>query len=172
MIPRATAAIAIVFAFLATQSCREKAPWPPVPAAIQFGEDACGACSMIIGDPTYAAQIVSRQGAVQIFDDIGCMLTKVTTSTDPAGVFVRAFDGSRWIRGDQAYVLTARDIASPMGYGFAAFATRPDAETAASTHPGGSVAELKTLLGSPPPSPAPRQGAGTSEMSLKGEVSE
>jgi hypothetical protein len=169
---RPAAMIAAIAALLATQSCKQSTAWPPEPDRVHFGDDACAACSMIIGDATYAAQIRSPHGATQVFDDIGCMLTKATASTDPAGIFVRAFDGSGWIRGDGAFVLRAKDIASPMGYGFVAFALQSDADAAAKSHPGSVVAELKNLLGGSSRLPARPHGAALPELSSKGEVSE
>jgi copper chaperone NosL len=165
----AKVAFAIIGALFATTGCRQRTAWPPEPAPVQFGEDVCGACSMINSDPTYAAQIRTAEGTVQVFDDIGCMLTKAGTNTDPVGVFVRSADGSRWLRGDSALVLKASGIASPMGYGFVAFADPSAAEAAARVQPGGVVFELRSLLGGPPPSA--HLGAGT-EISVKGEVRE
>jgi hypothetical protein len=169
---RPAATIAAIAALLATQSCKRSTAWPPEPDRIHFGEDACAACSMIIGDATYAAQIRSPNGATQVFDDIGCMLTKATASTDPAGIFVRAFDGTGWIRGDRAFVVHAKDIASPMGYGFVAFALQSDADAAAKSHPGSVVAELRSLFGSPSRLPTHLRGAGLPELSSKGELRE
>lgn len=165
---RGIAALAALAAAVAVQGCRKDTVWPPEPAPVHFGEDACAACSMIISDPNYAAQIRSPDGAVQVFDDIGCMLNKARATTDPVGVFVRAADDARWIRGDRAYVLKGRAIASPMGYGFLGFADRSDAEAAARAHPDGVVVALKSLLGGPTPLP----GADRPELSVKGEVSE
>jgi hypothetical protein len=168
---RPAAMLAVIATLLATQSCKRSTAWPPEPDRVHFGEDACAACSMIIGDATYAAQIRRPHGATQVFDDIGCMLSKATASTDPAGIFVRAFDGSRWIRGDGAFVVYAKDITSPMGYGFVAFALQSDADAAAKSHHG-SVAELRSLLGGSSRLPAPLPGAALPELSSKGELSE
>ena len=169
---RPAAMIAAIAALLMTQSCKRSTAWPPEPERVHFGEDACAACNMIIGDPMYAAQIRSPQGATQVFDDIGCMLTKATASTDPAGIFLRAFDGSGWIRGDGAFVLQTKDIASPMGYGFVAFALQTDANAAAESHPGSVVAELRSLLGGSSRLPARLPGAALPELSSKGDLSE
>jgi len=169
---RPAAMIAAIAALLATQSCKRSTAWPPEPDRVHFGEDACAACSMIIGDATYAAQIRSPHGATRVFDDIGCMLTKATASTDPAGIFVRAFDGTGWIRGDRAFVVHAKDIASPMGYGFVAFALQSDANAAAKSHPGSVVAELRSLFGGSSRLPTQLPGAGPPELSSKGELSE
>jgi copper chaperone NosL len=127
---------------------------------------------MIISDTSYAAQIRDRQGHAQIFDDIGCMLAKSEASTEIAGVFVRSADGTQWIRGDRAYVVRAKSIASPMGYGLLAFAARSEADEAARARGDAVVIELRSLLGEPLPSPAVQSESGLTRLPVKGDVPE
>lgn len=143
-----------IAAALALAACRGPAPWPPEPRPIALGEEACRHCMMIIGDDRFAAEVIDRRGEVETFDDIGCMLT-ARRGADPRGVFVRAFDGGGFVRGDRAFVVRGEGIASPMGFGLAAFASREAALAEARRRPGAEVAPLSELLreGASAPSP-------------------
>jgi copper chaperone NosL len=39
---------------------------------IAWNAEACGHCHMLIGDPAYAAQVITDDGSVISFDDPGC----------------------------------------------------------------------------------------------------
>ena len=163
MSARTTLWIAALLA-LAAPACRKETPWPPPPAEVHLGEDDCSACKMIISEERFAAQVRTRAGGVTLFDDLGCLLEKgAAAHADPEGVFVRAFDhdagsagkagasaplrgSSGWVRGDEAFVVRSRGIRSPMGYGFAAFASKGAAEIEAARHPDAAVVPLAALL--------------------------
>jgi copper chaperone NosL len=135
----------------------EHEPLEPVP--LHFGEDECAHCKMLVGDDRQAAEVVTKSGTATIYDDVGCLLSREAPKhPDPKTVFVRAFDGSGWVRGDVAVVLRSTEIASPMGYGFAAFGTRDRADAEARRHSDASVSPLATLLraGIPPSLPSRR----------------
>lgn len=128
-------------------ACAKAHSGPPEPVAVHFGEDECAHCKMIVGDDRQAAEVVTSRGVATVFDDVGCLLTKVAGShPDPRSVFVRAFDGNGWLRASDALLVRSADIASPMGFGFAAFASRDAAETEARRHPDASIVSLATLL--------------------------
>ncbi|MFO0982494.1 MAG: hypothetical protein U1E76_12300 [Planctomycetota bacterium] len=131
----------------ALAGCRHDLPWPPTPASLHWGEDACDGCRMIVSDQRFAAELCARNGAVERYDDLGCLLERHGDSLDPAGVFVRDFGADRWLRGDTALVLHAPGrIASPMGHGYAAFASAADAEAAARNEPAATIMRLSELL--------------------------
>lgn len=161
-LPRILAALALV----SLASCDAKKPWPPEPSEIALGEESCAMCSMIVSDDHFAAQVKTREGTLSVFDDLGCLLVKAGPSRpDPAGVFVRAFDGSGWVRGDRATVVRSPDFHSPMGFGFASFASRDAAEAEARRHAGATVVSLDSLLreGAPPSLPTPANDAAASQ---------
>src|SRR6185369_5068763 len=91
-----------------------------------------------------------RRGAPEVtlvFDDVGCLLEEAKHAPIEAqAVYVRRFDGESWARGDAAVVVQSKEIASPMGSGRAAFATRDAAEREAARHPGAVVSDLAGLL--------------------------
>jgi hypothetical protein len=117
--------------------------WPPEPATVELGADACAGCRMIISDGRWAAQYRAAPGAeVERFDDLGCLLERHGgAACDPVGVFVASFADEGWVRGDTGWVAMRPDLASPMGHGLAVFATRDEAAAAAAT-----ILPLSTLL--------------------------
>jgi copper chaperone NosL len=142
---RHVAAALLAAALLA--ACQGATTWPPAPAEARLGEDACAHCRMIVSDGRFAAQAWDRDGTVEWFDDVGCVLERRGgPGSDPAAVFVHAFDDASWVRGDTGFVVRSPDIASPMGHGFAAFATRARADAAAAKHRDASVSPLSALL--------------------------
>ena len=144
----------LLLAVLLPVSCRGEVPWPPPPAAVRLGEDACACCRMIVSDGRFAAQALSRAGDVEWFDDLGCLLGRHGgAACDPQGVFVRSFGDESWVRGDRGFAVRAPDLATPMGYGIAAFATSAEATSEAGRHVGATVTSLAALLAEVRPSP-------------------
>jgi copper chaperone NosL len=149
---RAFVVVAALLMMMLT-ACSRPAAWPPVAADPDLGHDACAGCRMIVSDARFAAQYharderIDRDGAVEFFDDLGCLLAAHRgASCDPQGVFVRSFDDTRWIRGDEAFVVRSAAFVSPMAYGCAAFATRAAAEVEARSRADARLFELATLL--------------------------
>ena len=139
------------------------AAWPPAPAEIRYGEDACSSCRMVVSDVRHAAEVVDREGRVRLYDDLGCLLDdRKAARPEPEGVLVRPFAGEAWVRGDSGWVLRSKDVQSPMGSGLAAFPTRDAAEAEARRHPGASVTPLADLIGGPPTAgPDPSKPVGS-----------
>jgi copper chaperone NosL len=147
--PVAVAALQ-VFCFTA---CGGRTEWPPAAVDPDLGRDACASCRMIVSDARFAAERLDRDGTVEFFDDVGCLLAaRGGDACDPQAVFVRSFDDARWIRGDECVVVRSAAFASPMGFGAAAFATRSAAEAEARKHADARLFELPLLLrpGDPP----------------------
>ena len=155
----------------ALPTCARAPSGPPEPVAVHFGEDECADCKMIVSDDRHAAEVVRRGGDAAIYDDLGCLLRREAAARpDPRNVFVRAFDGSGWLRAEGAIVVRSREIASPMGYGFAAFAAQGAAEAEARRHPDASIAPLATLLRDGAPPAPPRLMTDHATPVLQGEI--
>jgi copper chaperone NosL len=164
------AAMAAVIGVCVT-ACTRSDTGLPEPVPVHFGEDECGHCKMIVSDDRQAAEVVVQRGRATVYDDLGCLLShEAPTRPDPTRVFVRAFDGSGWVRADVAVVVRSAEIASPMGYGFAAFGARGAAEAEARRHADASVSQLAALLrdGVPPAQPTPR--TDHAHHALQGEM--
>ena len=92
-------------------ACERSLPNEPVP--IVWDREVCGHCHMAIGEPRFAAQLVTIDGVVTNFDDVGCMLRFIR---ERAPNIHRAWfhgEGSSWISADQ--VAFVRTKVSPMG---------------------------------------------------------
>lgn len=94
---------------------------------IAWNKEACAHCHMLIGDPAYAAQVITTDGDVLSFDDPGCAVRYLR---EHKGHIHRAWfhagHGDRWLAvADVGFVRVA---ASPMGSNLIAVArTTPGA---------------------------------------------
>jgi copper chaperone NosL len=52
------------------------------PREVNFGQDACTHCKMIVVDQRYAAELVTDKGKVYIFDSIECLISYQTQHPD------------------------------------------------------------------------------------------
>ena len=89
---------------------------PDSPQPIAWNKEPCAHCHMLIGDPAYAAQIITDDGAVLSFDDPGCA-ARYIAEQHPAihRAWFHAGHGDEWIPlADVAFV---RTVTSPMGSG-------------------------------------------------------
>ena len=103
----ALAAVALVVFFV-----RHGNDLPDSVQPIAWNAEACAHCHMLIGDPTYAAQIITDDGEVLSFDDPGCAARYL--AEHHSKVHRAWFHGrDRWIPiGEVAFVRVAQ---SPMG---------------------------------------------------------
>jgi len=102
---------------------------------------------MLVTEARFAAQLRTRAGAVQFFDDLGCLAAALRgAAIEPDGVFVLPAGDGGWTRATQAYVVQSADIASPMGYGIASFSSREAAQAEAARHAGAVALRLADVL--------------------------
>lgn len=120
----------------------------PQPAEIVFDEDACSVCRMTISEPRYAAQFVARGGAVERFDDLGCLAAWRAGGGRQAdgAAFVADWNGDGWLHAEEVLYLLSPRLPTPMRYGLAAFADRAAAAAAAAELGGGEVVTWDELL--------------------------
>jgi copper chaperone NosL len=92
---------------------------PDAPTAIAYDREACAHCHMLIGDPRYAAQLVTDAGDVLDFDDPGCAL-RYLAEVHPAvhRLWFHDARGDRWLAASDVRFAPGAD--TPMGYGLAA----------------------------------------------------
>ncbi len=99
------------------------------PPEIRYGEDICQQCGMIINEARYAASYVTTNGVVRLFDDVGGMLIHDVKNQEDVHIYwAHDFSTEEWIRADEAAYVLNDDLATPMGWGLAAFANSADAE--------------------------------------------
>lgn len=81
---------------------------------IAWNAEPCGHCRMLIGDPAYAAQVITDDGQVLSFDDPGCAAQYIRSHRERIHrAWFHAGRGDGWI--PLADVGFVRVAASPMG---------------------------------------------------------
>ncbi|MBL8921382.1 MAG: nitrous oxide reductase accessory protein NosL [Myxococcaceae bacterium] len=93
------------------------------PARVVWDRDVCKACSMVISDRHFAAQVRGGpKNAVAKFDDLGCMmkwLDQQPWADEPATrIWVTRQQDGEWLDGRTARYVSGRT--SPMGFNFGA----------------------------------------------------
>lgn len=92
--------------------------------------DVCYLCKMAISQLNFATEIVTPDGEIYKFDDIGCMVEFKKMHELPSGsvMFVRDFYTKEWVRIENAYFVKSEKIQTPMNYFIATFKTRESLE--------------------------------------------
>jgi copper chaperone NosL len=81
---------------------------------IAWNAEPCAHCRMLIGDPAYAAQIITDEGTVYSFDDPGCAVRFMRAKRPRVQrAWFHAGRGDRWIPLEE--VGCVKVAASPMG---------------------------------------------------------
>ncbi|HSG27191.1 MAG TPA: nitrous oxide reductase accessory protein NosL [Candidatus Krumholzibacterium sp.] len=115
---RALSVAAVVSALLVSCGPRGQEPEELYP------EDICSLCRMAVSDPRFAAEIVSAEGEVFKFDDIGCLESFQEQDRDLPGaaVFVKDFESALWLPIGEATIVST-EMSTPMGSGKLAFSS-------------------------------------------------
>ncbi len=112
--------IALVFLF----SCTIKSE------KIQYGQESCHFCKMIIVDSKHGAEIVNNKGKVFKFDAIECMIRYSQNSNKPQNIalqFVNYYEKpGDFIKASEAIYLKTPSLPSPMGENLTAFKSKND----------------------------------------------
>lgn len=86
---------------------------PNEPQPIAWNAEPCGHCHMLIGDPAFAAQVITEDGEVLSFDDPGCAVRYLREHPRVHRAWFHGGRGDDWIPVDEvAFVKVAH---SPMG---------------------------------------------------------
>ncbi|MFO0745874.1 MAG: hypothetical protein U1F43_09400 [Myxococcota bacterium] len=118
---------------------------PDQPVPIAWDREPCAHCHMQIGEPRHAVQLITSDGSVFDFDDVGCAVAFLRARQPHIHRLWFHGDGDSWLGTDVVGFVDA-DM-TPMGSGLRAVDRRSaDART------------LDELLRSPPP-----MGAASSE---------
>jgi copper chaperone NosL len=103
---------------------------PDEPVPVAWDRETCGHCHMHVGDPRYAAQLVTEDGDVLVFDDVGCALDYLAQHRPRVHRLWFHGEGDRWIEAGEVAFLSAHT--TPMGSGLVAVdAGTPGAKTLA-----------------------------------------
>ena len=138
---RAWLSISWLVVLLAFTSCQrtEKA----AVVDVQFGVDTCAQCGSTIQDPKFASLYTLNDGGSRLFDDPGCLFRKLREETsDPVLLVFHEYQGSDWLEGDEVFFAQTPAIQSPQGYGWAAYGSFGDAQTAVTSAGSGELLSL------------------------------
>ncbi|MBZ0235887.1 MAG: hypothetical protein K8M05_26395 [Deltaproteobacteria bacterium] len=114
----AVAAVAAVAGLVAALVLRGR-PLPDGPVDLVWNREPCAHCRMLVGEPAYAAQLVTTSGDVLAFDDPGCLLHYVEDQRpDVHRIWFHDSTSDRWLSPEE--VGFAPGAATPMDYGLAA----------------------------------------------------
>ena len=91
---------------------------PDGPVELVWDKAACAACGMHVGEPGFAAQLITQDGRVQAFDDPGCLFLHLDQVGDVHAIWFRHVREPRWIAADRVAFADAE--VTPMGFGLAA----------------------------------------------------
>ncbi|MHC4143982.1 MAG: nitrous oxide reductase accessory protein NosL [Planctomycetota bacterium] len=104
----------------------------PPPVELAIDEEVCSLCRMAVSERYYAAEIVTREGSVDYFDDIGCLVRFLSDKTfKDAGIYVVNSAGGEWLDARSAYFVRSDDLPTPMNYGIVAYGDADMASAAA-----------------------------------------
>lgn len=100
------------------------------PVAINEETDKCATCNMQVDDGAYATQLITENGKVYKFDDIGCMNEWKSENSDEAVfiAFVRDNVTLDWVVFEDAYFAFDPSFETPMAYGIVTFKDKNDAQ--------------------------------------------
>ena len=95
--------------------------------------DVCEVCNMGIAHEHFATEIVTAEGEIHKFDDIGCMEEFLQSESslqeeDAAKKYVRDVESGDWVELEQAYHAYHHDFWTPMANGVVSFKNKKRAE--------------------------------------------
>ena len=134
---------------LVVAGCSADANRPP---SLRYGEEACDHCRMLINDEHFAAAVVTEDGAIRKFDEIGCLLAYQAEHPGPMKrCWVCDYRSARWLDTREAFFVCSRQLQTPMGCGAAAVGTLAEAHALADEVHGRIVRfdELPSAIESP-----------------------
>ena len=118
--------VSIIIIFLSLSSSKQMVVridgnYEMKPLPIKIGHYQDSDCGMVIDEISYAAEVVSPNGATWFFHDLGGMVHWIENKPfkDKAKLWVRSVDTKKWIDAKKAWY--SRTDNTPMGYGFGAY---------------------------------------------------
>ena len=101
-----------------------------------FTDDACASCRMAISNPSFASEIINKDGTVVKFDDLRCFenYRKDHSVDDFEKIFVKDYETKVWLPFGKSIVIQT-NIETPMGSGQIAVADQQRAKALKELHP-------------------------------------
>ncbi len=120
------------------------------PRPLVAGTDECAKCRMMITDPRFGAEVITRTGRIQTFDAVECLASYVAAADSAAihSIWVQDFEhAGTWIAAEQAVFITGAAVASPMGRSLLALAPGATPSAAVARY-GGRATDWRALVSS------------------------
>jgi copper chaperone NosL len=122
----------------------------PKPEKIAFGKDNCAECKMIIVDPKFGGEILTKKGKVYKFDDTHCIAVflerrGVELSNIHQTLFVDYNNSDEFVKVKSAEFVVSTQLKSPMGGKAAAFKNEKEAKAKAAELEGSKITNWATL---------------------------
>lgn len=88
-----------------------------------YPEDMCSQCRMAISEPVFASEIITTDGGVFKFDDLGCLekFQEKSGELKIAVTFVKDYETKNWLLYEHSTIVQT-SLQTPMGSGKVAFA--------------------------------------------------
>ncbi len=88
-----------------------------------YPEDMCSHCRMAISDQAFASEIITAEGEIFKFDDLGCLerFKEKAAALKIAATFVKDYETKNWLPYERSTIVQT-SIKTPMGSGKVAVA--------------------------------------------------
>ena len=99
--------------------------------------DTCFRCKSLIADKHYAAELITKDGFVRKFDDIGCMIQHAKTKIGKSNIlayYVMDFPSQQWVKAEEAGFVKSDQFKTPKDGGILAFKERSKADALAAQY--------------------------------------
>lgn len=106
----------------------------------------CSNCKMLVSETVYATAFKVGDEYV-IFDDLGCMLRKLSSdpTLKPTKVLVRDQASSQWLDATKSFYVHSPEFKTPMGYGYVSYAEKRTANEASTKSKSTPISGLAAL---------------------------
>lgn len=105
-----------------------------------WGSAICAGCGAVIGAPRHAAQLQRADGAVQSFDDPGCLFRALAAAQQaPRAIRFHGPGADEWIDSSAAWFAKLPGHHTPHGDGWSAFASFAAAQDAVAQAGSGEI---------------------------------
>lgn len=97
------------------------------PEPIPLDHVSCARCGMVVSDSATAAEAVASGRETRFYDDAGCLAGDASVRGAEWKLFVHREAGDGWIAAPEAFFARPAGETTPMGYGFRAYGSAPEA---------------------------------------------
>ncbi len=104
--------------------------------------DICFRCKSPIADKHYAAELITKDGFVRKFDDMGCMLEYAKTKIGKGNIlayYVTDFPSQQWVKAEEAAFVKSDQFKTPRDGGILAFKDKTKAQALGAQYKAQSV---------------------------------